>query len=119
MWVKKVRNNEEFHDVSRQNREMSGAKHEMSSVMQRVVLAVGPLEAKSAPFSSKTEILEGAMERQKMEPKEQRSERNEAAEQYSSFFRVVGGPKSSFRDEDARGGCSKMYVPLKREALFP
>ena len=96
MWMRKMRKNEELHDVSLQNREMSGAKHEMSSVMQRVVLAVGPLEAKSAPFSGESEIFEGAMERQKREPKEQRSERNETGEQYSSFLVWLGVQKVVF-----------------------
>ena len=52
MSVKKMGKNEELHDVSLQNREMSGAKHEMSSVMQSVVLAVKHLETKSAPSLS-------------------------------------------------------------------
>ena len=94
--VEKMRKNEELHDVSLQNREMSGAKHEMSSVMQRVVLAVGPLEAKSAPFSGESEIFEGAVERQKREPKEQRSERSETGDHYSSFFVCLGVQKVVF-----------------------
>ena len=94
MWVKKMRKDEELHDVGLKNKEMSGAEREMSTVMQRVVLAVGPLEAKSAPFSGESEIFEGAMDRQKREPKEQRSERNEKGEQYRFF--LMGGPKSSF-----------------------
>ena len=96
MWLKKRRKNEKLYDVSLQNREMSGAKHEMSSVMQRVVFAVGPLAAKSAPFSGESEILEGAMERQKREPKEHRSERNETGEQYSSFLVWLGVQKVVF-----------------------
>ena len=102
MRLKKRRKNEKLYDVSLQNREMSGAKHEMSSVMQRVVLAVGPLEAKSAPLSGESEIFEGAMERQKREPKEQRSERNETFGNIH-LSRVVGGPKSSFLRENGRG----------------
>ena len=60
--MKRYKKNEELHDVSLTNKEMSGAEREMSSVMQRVVLAVGPLQAKSAPFSGESEIFEGAME---------------------------------------------------------
>ena len=77
-------------DVSTQNREMSGAKHEMAGVMQRIVFAVGPLEAKSAPFPSESENFEGAMGREKGEPKEQRSERNETGDQYNFFFVWLG-----------------------------
>ena len=56
--------------MSLENREMSGAEHEMSSVVQRVVFAVGPLEAKSAPFSGESETFEGTMEQQKREQNE-------------------------------------------------
>ena len=70
-----MKKKEELHDVSLKNREMSDAKHEMSTVMQRVVFAVGPLECKSASFSSLSEISEGVMERQKREQRGQSSER--------------------------------------------
>ena len=79
--------------MSIQNRELSGAKHEMSGVMQTIASAIWPLDAKSALFSGQSEICEGSMERQKSEPKEQRSERSDAAEQPSSFFVCLGVQK--------------------------
>ena len=78
--------NDKLCDVSIQNREMTGAKHEMAGVMQRIGCTVGPLEAKSAPCSSESEIFEGAMERQTSEPQEQRSEKNDAVDQCGSCF---------------------------------
>ena len=43
--------------MSLQNRDMSGADHEMLSVMQRVVFAAGLLEAKSAQVKQQHKTL--------------------------------------------------------------
>ena len=81
--------------MSIQNGEMTGARHEMAGEMQRIVCAVGPLEAKSSPFSGESEIFEGAMDRQKTEPKEERSERKERRKGGRIYTRdrSVGGIK--------------------------